>query len=77
MGLFGDTGKVKDYGGRINELKTKIAQLEEHGMLASAARLKKELSKIDKDIPEKVKPMGVGELKQQLRAQKATGSKSV
>lgn len=76
MGLFGDTGKVKDYGGRINELKTKIAQLEEHGMLASAGRLKKELAKIDRDIPEKVKPMGVGELKNQLKAQKAMGGKS-
>ena len=69
MGLFGSGQKVKDYGGRINELKTKITQLEAVGMLASAARLKKELAKIDKDIPEKVKPMGVGELKAQLKAQ--------
>ena len=71
MGLFGDGQKVRDYGSKINELKTKIAQLEEHGMLASAARLKKELAKIDRDIPEKVKPMGVSELKATLKAQAA------
>jgi len=69
MGLFGDSPKLKDYGGRINELKTKIEQLESVGMVASATRLRKELAKINRDVPEKVKPMGVGELKAQLKAQ--------
>ncbi len=68
MGLFGDGQKVRDYGSKINELKTKIAQLEEHGMLASAARLRKELAKIDKDIPEKIKPMNSAELKSAIKA---------
>lgn len=70
MGLFGDGQKVRDYGSKINELKTKIAQLEEHGMLASAARLKKELAKIGKDIPEKIKPMNSAELKSAIKATK-------
>jgi hypothetical protein len=70
MGIFGDTSPKKDYGGRINELKTKIAQLESYGMLASADRLKKELDKIDRPITEKAKPMSVSQLKNQLKQQK-------
>jgi hypothetical protein len=75
MGLFGDSPKLKDYGGRINELKTKIAQLESVGMVASAARMRKELARIDKDIPEKVKPLSIPELKAQMRSAKAQGAK--
>jgi len=75
MGLFGDSPKLKDYGGRINELKTKIEQLESVGMVASASRLRKELARIDKDIPEKVKPLSVGELKAQVRSANAQGIK--
>lgn len=73
MGLFGDTGNFKSYGGRINELKTKIEQLEAVGMLSSANRLKRELAKIDKNIPEKIKPLSVSALKKQVSEAKALG----
>jgi hypothetical protein len=75
MGLFGDNQPTKDYGGRINELKTKIEQLRSVGMTASADRLQKELDKIDRPILEKTKPMSVGQLKNQLKSVKASGVK--
>lgn len=75
MGLFGDTQPKKDYGGRINELTTKIEQLEANGMTASADRLRKELEKIDRPIYEKTKPLSVSQLKNQLKSAKASGVK--
>jgi len=68
MGLFGGGDQKKDYGGRINELKTKIEQLRSHGMDSSADRLQKELNKIDRDIYEKTKPLSVTQLKSQLKS---------
>ncbi len=75
MGLFGDSQPVRDYGSKVNELNTKIEQLEAHGMFASAARLRKELKKFDKEIIEKTKPMSVSDMKNQIRASKASGAK--
>lgn len=72
MGLFGgDNQPKKDYGGRVGELTKKIEQLESHGMTASANRLKQELAKLDRPVNEKVKPMSVGQLKSQIKQQKA------
>lgn len=68
MGLFGGGEQKKDYGGRINEYKTKIEQLRSHGMNAAADRLQKELDKIDRDVYEKPKAMSVAQLKTQLKS---------
>lgn len=78
MGLFGgDNQPKKDYGGKINELTTKISQLESHGMTASADRLRKELAKYDHPIEEKTKPMSVGQLKSQIKSAKSNGMKTI
>jgi hypothetical protein len=73
MGIFGDQPKTRDYGNKVNELKSKIAQLEYGGMTASAARLKKELLKYEKNPvkEEKVKPLSPKQLKAHIFA--ATG----
>lgn len=78
MGLFNDnTAYTKNYKSKIDELKSKIPQLERGGMNASATRLRKQLAILEREngSVEKVKPMSVGELKASLKSQKATGSK--
>lgn len=72
MGLFSDEPPaVRDYSDKITELKTKIDQLESHGMTASADRLRKELKKYDHVVPEKVKPIGIGQIKSQVKASRS------
>ena len=68
MGLFGEPDQVKNNSTRINELKTKIGQLESNGFTASAERLRKELKKIDRIIITNPKPMSVGAIKTQMKA---------
>lgn len=73
MGLFGNQPKKKHYANRIAELDAKIEQLEAVGMTASAARLREERRKFDKDILEKTKAMTPKEIKAQMRSAKAEG----
>jgi hypothetical protein len=69
MGLFGgDSQTTRNYGDKITDLKAKITQLEKGGMMASAARLRKDLEKLEKPTVEKVKPMSVKEVKGQLKS---------
>ncbi len=73
MPLFGEPREKRNYGGKVAELKTKIAQLESVGMMASANRLKEELKKFDKVVYKKEKPLGGKELVNRIKAAKAEG----
>ena len=73
MGLLGGGIEKRDYGGKVAELKTKIAQLEAAGMTASANRLKEELKKFDKVVLAPVKPLSGGVLLKKIKAAKVGG----
>jgi tRNA-binding EMAP/Myf-like protein len=73
MGLFGGAEKVKSFDSKISDLKTKIAQLESAGMVASAERLKKELKRYDHVMYEKTKALSPAEMKATVKAYKAEG----
>ena len=71
MGLLGGTSqKVRDYGSKIDELKTKIVQLEKAGMQASADRLKAELKKCERPAYVAEKPITGRALKEAVKAAK-------
>lgn len=73
MGLFGNNQPKRNYSEKVQDLKKKIEQLENAGMVASADRLKSELKKFDKVVYIKEKPLSGQELLRKIKSAKAEG----